>query len=600
MLKSRFLWKLYAGYSALIIISAIVVGVLISRSIEQDTLEEIGQSLQARATILKKRSIEYFQKPDSAFQEHIRALGAEIGTRLTVIRVDGFVVADSEEDPADMDNHADRPEVLAARANGIGTSTRFSDTLKVRMMYLAIPLRDQDKIMGYVRTSLPLSRIGKRLDAIRDSVVWGAVLSSVAALVLGFFVAHHFIKPLSSMTIVAGAMSQGDYDQRLPMSRNDEIGTLAKAFNVLAESCRDRTETIITDRNRLSAILSGMNEGVIAVEKDERVSHMNQAAGRILDVSADDCLGRPIWEVVRVQDISEILGAVLNGPADSQDDLRIDAQLKKGRFIEVHASPLLDGQGELVGAVVVIHDVSEFKKLAMVRREFVANASHELKTPITAIRGIVETLIDDKELDPDKSERFLCKIKDQSMRLSAIVSDLLTLSRLESKGDETEGGPLDLRQIVLSSVRAFRQIGAEHGLVIDTDILDTPLNIMGDAAAFRQMMSNLLDNAVKYTPEGGRVEVRLNSRGDQIIIEVQDTGIGIDSQDQARIFERFYRVDKARSRELGGTGLGLSIVKHIAITHRGGVTVDSTPGVGSTFRVTLPKLADTRNAGSPE
>jgi len=595
MLKSRFLWKLYAGYSALIIISAVVVGVLISRSIEQDTLEEIDQSLHARATMLKKAAIENFLKPDATLQEHIGNLGSDIGTRITVIRADGVVVADSEENPGDMNNHGDRPEILAARANGSGTSTRFSNTLKVGMMYLAIPLRRENKLLGYVRTSLPLSRIGKRLDAIRNSVFLGAVLSAAAALVLGFFAAHHFIKPLVSMTVVAGAMSQGNYDQRLPMSRNDEIGKLAKAFNVLAESCRKRTETIVTDRNRLSAILSGMNEGVIAVEKNERVSHMNQAAGTLLDISADDCLGKPIWEVIRVQDIVEVLSSVLQGQTDPDGDLRLETQWKKEQFIELHASPLRDGQGNSVGAVVVLHDVSEFEKLAMVRREFVANASHELKTPITAIRGLVETLIDDRELGDPKRKRFLGKIQNQSMRLSAIVTDLLALSRLESKRDETEGGPFDLRRIVLSSTRNFNQMGCEQGIEIETQVTDASINIMGDAEAFRQLMSNLLDNAVKYTPEGGRIQVRLQKQNDLAVIEVQDTGIGIEPNDQARIFERFYRVDKARSRELGGTGLGLSIVKHIAITHGGSVTVDSTPGTGSTFRVKLPLVSAWHN-----
>jgi len=600
MFKSRILWKLYAGYSALIVITTVIVGVLISGRIESDTLDEIRQSLNARAAMLKKASIENLQSPgDPEFQAHVGALGDEIKTRLTVIRADGTVVADSEENPEDMDDHSDRPEVVQAQSRGVGTSVRFSDTLKVRMMYLALPLEADNKLLGYIRTSLSLTGIDRRLGHIRSAVAWSAVLSAVAALVLGLLLARHFIKPLSSMTVVAGSMSRGDYEQRLPMTRSDEIGKLSKAFNVMADSCRQRNETIVTNRNRLSAILGGMTEGVVAVNADESVLHMNQAAGELLGVSPEECMGKPIWEVVRFQDISEILNAALRGLTGPQDDLQIDAQLKKDQFIEVHASPLRDGQGELVGAVVVIHDVSEVKKLAMVRREFVANASHELKTPITAIRGLVETLIDDKDLDESKQDRFLGKIKDQSMRLSSIVGDLLTLSRLESKSDDTEGGPFDLRQIVVSSVRTFSQMGAEQGIVIETDATDDAVNIMGDAAALRQLMSNLLDNAVKYTPQGGRIDVRLRAAGDQAVIEVQDTGIGIEPRDQARIFERFYRVDKARSRELGGTGLGLSIVKHIAITHNGSVTVDSTPGSGSTFRVVLP-IASTRANGQPQ
>jgi len=589
MLRSRFLWKLYTGYSAIIVISAVVVGALMSRGVERDARKEIRQSLQAQANLLKKPSVRYFQQPNTqSFPNYVNTLGKELSTRLTLIGADGVVIADSAEDPDDMNNHADRPEILEARSNGVGTSIRFSDFAKTDTMYLALPIQSKGTILGYIRTSLPLSRIDHRLGQIRTAIAWGTGLSAAAALIVGFLLAYHFVRPLSAITVAAESISRGDYDHRLPMSRNDEIGNLAGVLHLMAESCRDRTETIVTGRNRLSAILSGMTEGVVAIEQDEQVLHLNEAAGRLLDVSPKECLGKPIWEVIRVPEIPDMLTAALSGKSETQGNLQFATRSRKDQFIEVHTAPLRNAQETIVGAVAVLHDVSELHKLETVRSEFVANASHELKTPITAIRGLVETLIDDKKLAGPKRQRFLGKIKDQSMRLSSIVTDLLTLSRLESERTKAEGTPFDLRKIVLASARVFMPMGQEHGIAVETQVTDTPIDIMGDAEAIRQVISNLLDNAIKYTSEGGRIWVRLEVRDGHAVVEVQDTGIGIARRDQDRIFERSYRVDKARSRELGGTGLGLSIVKHIAITHGGHVSVNSTPGAGSTFRVFLP------------
>lgn len=591
MLRSQFFWKLYAGYSTIILITCAVIGLLVSQRIERDTLEEIVQSLETKAILLKEPAIRYFEQPPVAsFQNHIRALGRAINTRLTVIRADGVVVADSQKDPGNMDNHATRPEILAARSHGIGRATRFSDTLQVEMMYVALPLWSRDQLVGYIRTAYPLSAIENRLTHVRIAVVFAAGLSATAALLIGFVLARHFVKPLTAMTAVAESMSSGNYDQRLPTSRNDEIGTLAKALNRMAESCRERMETATTERNKLAVILSGLTEGVVAINEDERVLHLNEAAERLLSAPQKGSLGRPIWEITRVREVSQVLGAALRDKTEIQRTLQITTR-EKIRFIEMHASPLYGGQGTLVGAVAVLRDVSELHRLETVRRDFIANASHELKTPITAIRGLVETLIDDKELDYAKRERFLFKIKEQSLRLSSIVTDLLTLSRLESESNEITKVALDLREVVLASAKTFVAMGQDRGIVVETQVPDAPVAVLGDEEALCQVVSNLLDNAIKYTPQGGRVWARLYLQGAEAVIEVQDTGVGIEPKDCERIFERFYRVDKARSRELGGTGLGLSIVKHIAISHGGRVTVESTPGAGSTFRVFLPLAA---------
>ena len=587
MLRSRFFWKLYASYSALILLSSLIVGTVISRRMERGALEEVRQSLAVRASFLQERASRYLaESPDSSFQEHIRVLGARIGARLTVINAKGVVVADSDQNPSTMDNRAARPEIAAAGAQAQGTSVRFSNTLGARIMYVALAVRNEGRLVGYVRTARPLSGVDERLASIREALAWGGGLSAAAALLPGLFLTRHFVKPLASMTSAAESMSRGNYDSRLSAARKDEIGDLARALNRMAESSRERTGTISADRKKLSAILSGMAEGVVAVSRDERVVHLNEAAGKLLGTSADECLDKPVWQVTRVREVSEILGAALQEDAETQRNLRIVSQARD-RFIKMHASPLHDGQGNLAGAVAVLHDLTEVHRLDMVRREFVANASHELKTPITAIRGLVETLIDDAELPGALRKRFLVKIRDQAMRLSSIVIDLLALSRLET-GSEPEAAPCDLRDVVLTSVRNFVSIGEEQGISVKAEVPNTLIEVAADEEAICQAVSNLLDNALKYTPRGGRVVARLSREGKEGVIEVQDTGIGIEPKDRERIFERFYRVDKARSKELGGTGLGLSIVKHIALTHKGRVAVNSVPGAGSTFKVFLP------------
>ena len=587
MLHSNFLWKLYAGYSALILFFAVIVVGLVTPRLEQDSRQEIERSLAAHAVLLRALAGPQFEAAGSAFQDRVRTLGEQIGTRLTVIRKDGVVLADSEEDPARMDDHRDRPEVLAARSHGYGQAVHFSDTLGTKMMYLALPVQSEGRLVGFVRTSLPLSVIAERFNHLRAMVLLAVALASIMALVIGLVLARHFIRPLTDMTAAAESMANGDYSRRLPAKRTDEIGTLARALNQMAESCGHREEVVNTDRAKLSAILAGMVEGVVAVNQDERVVHMNKAAGQLLGASPQDSLNKPIWEVTRVREVRDMLDTTLSDKIDTHERLHM-ADTAPNRVMDMLASPLHDSQGKVVGAVLVLHDVSELHRLEMVRRDFVASASHELKTPITAIQGLIETLIDDVDMAADKHDRFLQKIKDQSVRLSSIVIDLLALSRLESGRTDHDDTLIDLRDPIRDSAQALGSLAEERQIILDTEMPETPVQVVADEEAVCHVVTNLLDNALKYTPKGGQVAVRLRRQADNAVIEVQDTGIGIGPGDCDRIFERFYRVDKARSRELGGTGLGLSIVKHIVLAHRGHISVNSVPGTGSTFKVFIP------------
>ena len=588
MIRSRFSWKLTAGLLLPILISAAIVGGLSIRSMEEDSKEEVRRSLAAQAALLRNVAAARLGQPhESGLKQEVRSLGEEIGTRLTVIDAQGLVLADSQEDTSAMENLANRPEIMAVRSHGSGTATRYSHRLGASAMHLALPIEDNGRLLGYARASRSLSEINRRLTRLRTVVALGAALAILAAAVLGLVLARNFVKPVKAMTAVAEGMARGDYNRRLPATRTDELGDLARALNQTAKSSQNRMETIITDRNKLLSLLKGMVEGVVAVDREERVLQMNSAAGKILGASPETSVSKPIWEVTRVRQVCDTLSRTLKTGRDVKDELRLVTRAQD-QVVEMLASPLFDGEGELAGAVVVLHDVSNLHRLQTVRRDFVANASHELKTPIAAIRALVETLIEDRSMPSSDRERFLDKIWNQSMRLSSLVTDLLTLSRLESSPAGPELRPIDLRQPFRGAVQALLPTSEERGIAVHAEIPQDPVRVLGDAEALGQLTTNLLDNALKYTGRGGRVWARLKTENGRALIEVQDTGMGIAPQDQARVFERFYRVDKARSRELGGTGLGLSIVKHVAANHHGDVLVESTPGIGSKFRASFP------------
>jgi two-component system phosphate regulon sensor histidine kinase PhoR len=389
------------------------------------------------------------------------------------------------------------------------------------------------------------------------------------------------------MTDAARAVTAGDYGHRVRIERADEIGVLADALNTMTAQLKTQIDTMTADRNKTLAILSGMVEGVVAVDREERVVHANAAAQAILGVDAKQALGRRIWEVMRVVEVSEALGEAMRQNRVRVSEVRIPTP-QKDQVIQLTATPMRGSGDEIDGAVVVLHDVSDLRQLEGVRRDFVANISHELKTPLTAIRGLVETLIDDGDMDTDTHNRFIEKIRDQSTRLTNIVSDLLTLSRLESGPGGLRFEPMDLRDTVRESCGTQVHAAETKQVSLIPEVPDAPVTIDGDAEAMRELVDNLVSNAIKYTPPGGTVDVRLKTEGASAVLEVADTGIGIPPEEQSRIFERFYRVDKARSREQGGTGLGLSIVRHLAQALQGEARVRSRLGVGSVFSVLLP------------
>ena len=582
MFRSRFLWKLYAGYALLIVLTTGIVGGLVGIQIARRTLAETDRRLESEAILLRHLAAGRLgTESEGELQDLVLTLGTEIGTRLTVIRADGVVVADSDQRPELMDNHGERPEVLEADERGLGAASRYSKTLDQRMRYLALPLEGLgDRTIGWVRTSLPLTSIDKRLAQLRNAVIVGAAGAMVAALGIGFLLARRITRPVLSMATVADSIAAGDYEKLVEVSSQDELGTLARAFNVMSRHLRTSTMTMNADRRRLTAILSSMVEGVVAADRDERVVHMNEASGRMLGVDPARALSQPIWETIRVREVTEVISEALRRQKVVHRVVRLPGT--PDRILDLHASPLQRGGGGLAGAVLVLDDITQLRRLENVRRDFLGNVSHELKTPVTAIRALVETVLDDPEMAPETRCSFL------------------SLSRLESDAETLDVEPIDLREPVEVSIQSLLTAGADKGIEIAVELPGRPVIVNGDPEALQQAVTNLVDNAIKYS-QGKTVQVRVLANEHEVLLEVEDDGVGIDPRHQERVFERFYRVDKARSRELGGTGLGLAIVKHITLAHDGRVFLNSTPGKGSAFQIRLPLVRDlTAASGAPE
>lgn len=601
MLKSQILWRLYAGYVVIIIITTVMVGVMINNQVAENGLVEINQNLEVRTEYLSQIALPVLSNQRTAqkskpsvldgnqnLQKIVNVLGLKTNSRLTVIDNKGVVIADSQERPEIMDNHSRRPEIIQARLTGAGTSSRFSNTLKLEMIYRAQSVNDQENILGYVRVSLPSITIENKFKQIQKIIMLSGLFASLIALAFGFYIAKSFTQPLIKLTDVAEAISRGEYDKRILLKQNDEIGQLANAFNRMAAASAHRMQEITKDRNSLAMILTGMVEGVIGVDEQQNIVHINNAAADILGLSIVNSLNQVIWEQVRIKEINSALEQALETRTVVESQMRRPTE-GEDLVVNIYVAVLSDSQQKLNGAVIVLNDISKLDLLGRVRRDFVANASHELKTPITAIKGLAETIIDDKSIPIDTLRNFIHKISIQSNRLATLITDLLSLSRLESDPQTGNFQVVNFTEVIERSIEgALVNCVDKHLNLLRKYSTTEGLLIKGDVQALSQLVDNLMDNAIKYTSPHGTITVSLISEKESVRFQISDTGIGISQAEQNRVFERFYRVDKARSRELGGTGLGLAIVKNIAQQHGGSVAVQSQLGLGSIFTIHFP------------
>jgi len=588
-IKRSFKSKLILSYVFVILVSFAFIAFFLDKNLEENSLHNIQSSLVTQAHLIENQiTAESIKKEDlTSLGILVKTLGSKTNCRITVINRIGIVLADSEKSKQDilsMENHINRPEVRTALAGDIGIDTRYSSTLKIDMLYVALALKDKKEITGILRLALPLESVQKTLFAIRKIVVIEFIFAIILAFVLGSIVAGNTIRPINRMIHVSRRFSEGDFSRRILQSPKDEIGELANTLNKMAQDIEDKIKEVKTQNQKLAAIFNSMIEGVIVVDKEGHIISINPTIEKIFEVSKKDVEKKAFLEAIRNNDISDVISSVLKKGQPVLEELTLMYPIRK--ISEVNATPIFDNN-EVAGCLVVIHDITEIRKLETVRSDFIANVSHELKTPLTSIKGFIETLLEGALDDKENNRNFLTIIQEHAERLNNLVNDLLSLSHLESKEITLDKENVNLRQLVEGVIIGFKSQLTKRNIEVK-DELPATLSIKADKDRIEQVITNLIDNAIKFNKDKGTIKVYSQDANGKIKIIVEDSGIGIPEKDITRIFERFYRVDKARSRELGGTGLGLSIVKHIVELHNGCVGVESTEGFGSKFWLILP------------
>ncbi len=573
-MKKSFFTKIFVGYLLIIFALSSLILVLSLSTIRKFYRDDLADNL---------RNVAYTLNPEVAplldtgstdqLDGFIKNLGGKIHTRVTIIATDGTVLADSEEKVESMENHIHRPEVIEAIQGRTGRSIRFSSTAKRDMLYVAIPIEKGSRVIGVIRTSLFLRDIDSLLTKLNYHVAGISLGIVFIALVAAFFISNGVVRPIRRLTSAARKVASGDFSVRVFLKARDELGELADSFNRMNEEMGRMFSELGQQKEELNSIIDSLQEGLLVLDKQGRVIRSNESFRKIIGNQAVE--GKLYWEIVRNPRLAELLR---------------DADRKKGKFMEelplgdkvfmCSVTPLEGGEG----VVSVFYDITEIKNIEKVKKDFVINVSHELRTPLTAIKGYAETLRE--EVDTPLGKKYLETVERNTDRLISIVSDLLLLSSLEEKA-VLALEDIDLRGFLENVIRIFEQRLKDKHLSLVIDVKENIPRIKADLFKLEQMLVNLLDNAVKYT-DLGEITVSMDVQDKRVRIQVKDTGIGIPKDDIPRIFERFYVVDKSRSRKSGGTGLGLSIVKHIVLLHHGTIGIESGLGRGTSVTVTLP------------
>ena len=590
MLKISFRSRIIWSYILLIIIPFVFVAVLLDKKLEELALADIKTSLIKQAylieSLVKKEDLDKNNRP--RLDQLAKDVNAKIKSRVTLIDKLGVVLADSEKSAAEvpaMENHADRPEVKTAFSGSTGEDIRYSKTLKIDMLYIALPISAGRDVIGVIRLALPLEQVHRILGTTRQTIIFSLLFALALAFVIGSLLSRSIIKPLNRIIYVSRKFAQGDFNHQLYQNSRDEIGELALTLNAMAEDIQNKIREVELQNQQLQTIFQSMVEGIILVDKSLAIVTVNAPIERIFGVPGQDIKGRLFLEVIPNNDIADIFSQVLKSGELLTKELSIVWPVN--RIFQLNASPIFQKK-EVNGCLLVMHDVTEIRKLERVRSDFVANVSHELKTPLTSIKGFVETLIEGALEDKENARHFLQIIQEHTDRLNNLINDLLDLSYLESKGIKLENQSFILNDLVDKVLGGFRVQIQKRSLGVNSEI-PAGISLEADRAKIEQVLTNLVDNAIKFNREKGSIRIYSQEQNGKIKVIIEDSGLGIPPKDLPRIFERFYRVDKARSREMGGTGLGLAIVKHIVELHGGTAGVESNEGLGSKFWFILPK-----------
>jgi len=588
MKTPRVLSRFLIGYLVLHLLAATVFVIIFSRVTRHQMVENTKGRMESLALMLQAHLQELpGGLQDDSLVPHVLKLGRQTDFRYTVIDADGNVLADSKKGDQDIGLHMDRPEIIRSERNKIGFSDRFSDTLQKPMMYLAINYQanDDEPASGFVRVAVPSATINDPILALQKTIWTFALLLGALTIGLMAFFASSAIRPLSGFAEVARNIGHGNFQQTLPMAnRRDEWGELADAFTQMQQEIATREGQLRESNTRADAVLSTMIEGVLATDGEGRISISNRAAQRMMSFSSPDVVDRNLFDVVRYPELHTAIESARKNKTTAKaefETLNPDRRRIKARATYFSSEPEQ-------GVAIVLRDVTDIVALENMRRDFVANVSHELKTPLASIKAYAETLRLGAINDQDKNLQFVTQIETQAELLNLQIQDLLEIARVESGSSAFNMENVDINYLCRQSVKDLQAQADQRKVELLLETADDQLIAKAEGSGVTTIINNLISNAIHYTPADGTVHVRIRRSGEWVEIEVADTGIGISAEHQARVFERFYRVDKSRSRDLGGTGLGLAIVKHLTQAFEGQLKLTSQVGKGSSFRILLP------------
>lgn len=592
MAQRRLFWHFYVWFLVITLLSVAVISIYATGAFDKFFYQNIQQNLQIRANLVGQLIEPYYTSGDfDKLDKLCKQIGKSVGIRITVIEDNGKVLGDSQEDPAVMDNHSLRPEVLEAKSKGFGLNTRFSDTIKSMLIYAAVSYKISNGESIIVRTSLPIDDFNARRNAVFMRIIQFGIIIAVILAAISLLISNHISKPIELIKEGAQRFAKGQLTSELAMPKSKELASLAGAFNKMADDLNQRIETISSQRNLFETVLSSMTEGVIAFDSEGQILSVNDAACDLLEINKADInegKNNSIEEALRDAEIQQFVKRCLISSQPLELEMVFGSNREK--FLHIYGRRMTGFKNGDFGAVVVFNDITRLKQLENIRRDFVANVSHELKTPITSIKGFVETLMDGAIDNKDDAQRFLDIIKRHSDRLTAIIEDLLLLCRIQEQGQDRKIRleSADIKRCIESAVGTCSAKAKDKNITISIESPSIPAQV--DSFLIEQAFVNLIDNAIKYSEPDKEIKITAASSETNISIHIQDNGYGIAKEHIDRIFERFYVTDKARSRNLGGTGLGLAIVKHICQSHNGSVSVRSQLGKGSIFTINLPKI----------
>ncbi len=573
-MKRSFFSKIFVGYLLIIFALSSLILILSLNTIRDFYRDTLTAHLKTLGYTLTPEVAELLGTGRAnQLDGFMKELGSRIHTRVTVIATDGTVLADSDENPKSMENHSRRPEVIEALKGKTGQSVRFSSTADKDMLYVAVPIKKDGKITGVIRTSLFLKDVDDLLTKLNFRVAWISLGIVLIALLGAVFISNGIVQPIKNLTSAARRVASGDFSVRVFLKSKDELRDLADNFNRMNEEMQSMFTELSEQKEGLNSIIHSLQEGLFVVDRQGKIIRANESFQRLAGNQPVE--GKLYWEVMRNPQLAELLMKAGTEKRNFMEELRL------GDRSFICSVTSVKGGEEIVS---IFHDVTEIKEIEKIKKDFVTNVSHELRTPLTAIKGYAETLR--KEVDTAPGKKYLEIVERNTNRLINIVNDLLLLSSLEEKA-ALELEDVDLKAFLENVIKIFDQRLQDKRLSLVVDVKEGLPTIKADAFKLEQMLMNLLDNAIKYT-DHGEIAISADFQQNQVQIQVRDTGIGIPKENIPRVFERFYVVDKSRSRKSGGTGLGLSIVKHIVLLHKGAINIESALGKGTLVTVILP------------